>query len=125
MPCSACGWNNPAHSRFCNQCGVAQGPAAPDSTGASAPSGLAATEAAAPAALADADGVAPAGRAGVANPALAAPPVPPNGVEAELRRLAERVERLEQRLAPDGDAPLPARGAPEPPTPRWTEPFPR
>src|SRR4051794_28512423 len=107
MPCSACGWDNPAHSRFCNQCGVAQGPAVPDSAGASAPAALPGAVAAAPAALPRA-----------AATAVAAPPVHPNGVEAELRRLAERVERLERRLASDGAAPIPALASPQALSPR-------
>jgi hypothetical protein len=96
MPCSACGWDNPTNSRFCNQCGVAQGPAASDAllASASAPPD-------------DPEAPAPAARIGAAPTALADPPVHANGVEAELRRLAERVERLERRLAPDGLAPAP------------------
>jgi 4-amino-4-deoxy-L-arabinose transferase-like glycosyltransferase len=66
MRCLACGWENPANSRFCNDCGAhlssAEAPAAP----------------------------------------AAARPPQPAPLDAELRRLLERVERLEGQVGSDG-----------------------
>ncbi|HLH22018.1 MAG TPA: hypothetical protein VK066_05820 [Chloroflexota bacterium] len=87
MPCSACGWDNPANSRFCNQCGAAQPSVVLIAPGAAVPTAAARVASAAP----------------------ADPPRATTSVEEELRRLAERVARLERRLPIDGLPPVVAR----------------